>query len=83
MVQNQPNELTAKQTLEIHQWGLPSGEIKDLGNHFYQFVDPYRLDMLTKTHDPSGYGIEYVSGLLRMETERNITNISHKTEVDS
>lgn len=64
------------------RWGLPIKEIKDLGNHFYQFVEPYRFYMMTKTHDTSDYGVEYVSGLLRMETKRNITNISRKVEVD-
>lgn len=35
--------------------------------------------MRTKTGDTSEYGIHYVSGLLRMDTERNIVNISRKT----
>lgn len=36
--------------------------------------------MRTKTRDTSLYGFHYMSGLLRMETNRNITNISEKTE---
>ncbi len=36
--------------------------------------------MRTKTRDTSEYGFHYVSGLLRMETERNISNISRKTK---
>lgn len=39
--------------------------------------------MMTKTHDTSECGIKYASGLLRMETNRTIVNISRKTEVDS
>jgi SRSO17 transposase len=64
------------------QWGLPIEEIRDLGNHFYQFVEPYRICMMTKTHNTSNYGVKYVNGLLRMETERNMANIARKTEVD-
>lgn len=36
--------------------------------------------MKTKTRDTSDYGFHYLSGLLRMETKRNISNISRKTE---
>ena len=36
--------------------------------------------MKTRTRDTSEYGLHYVSGLLRMETKRTITNISRKTE---
>jgi len=39
--------------------------------------------MRTKTHDTSDYGIEYVSGLLRMSTQRNITEISRQTGIAS
>ena len=35
--------------------------------------------MRTKTRDTSQYGFHYISGLLRMETKRNIANISRKT----
>lgn len=69
--------------MEAIRWGLPIEEIRDLGNRFYRFCDPYRLAMMTKTHDTSEYGIKYVGGLLRMETDRTIVNISRKTEVDS
>lgn len=35
--------------------------------------------MRTKTRDTSDYGFHYLSGMLRMETKRNIANISRKT----
>ena len=35
--------------------------------------------MKSKTRDTSEYGLHYVSGLLRLETERTISNISRKT----
>ena len=37
--------------------------------------------MRTKTRDTSEYGYHYVSGLLRMETHRNITAIGRNTGV--
>lgn len=69
--------------MEALRWGLPIEEIKNLGSRFFEFCEPYRVSMMTKTHDTSDYGIKYVSGLLRMNTGRTIVNISHKTEVDS
>jgi SRSO17 transposase len=39
--------------------------------------------MRTKTHDTSHHGVEYVSGLLRMATKRNITEISRQTGLAS
>lgn len=39
--------------------------------------------MRTKTHDTSEYGVEYVSGLLRLEEKRNITHISRKIGIES
>jgi SRSO17 transposase len=37
--------------------------------------------MRTRTRDTSEYGFRYLSGLLRMETKRNIANIGRKTDV--
>lgn len=39
--------------------------------------------MRTQTHDTSAYGVEYVSGLLRMPTKRTITAISRQTGIAS
>lgn len=36
--------------------------------------------MRTRTRDTSEYGLDYLSGLLRMETKRNIANIGRQTE---
>lgn len=36
--------------------------------------------MRTQTRDTSEYGLDYISGLLRMETKRNMANIGRKTE---
>jgi SRSO17 transposase len=35
----------------------------------------------TKTRDTSEYGLKYISGLLRMETDRNLANIGRKTGI--
>ena len=36
--------------------------------------------MRTRTRDTSEYGLDYLSGLLRMQTKRNIANIGRQTE---
>jgi SRSO17 transposase len=45
------------------------------------FYDRFRSNVCTKTRDTSEYGLCYVSGLLRMETKRTMTNIGRKTDV--
>ncbi len=66
---------------EFYQWGLPFDEIKQMGQSLTDFYDRFRLQMRTQTHDTSEYGLCYLSGLLRMETKRNIANIGRKTNV--
>ena len=63
------------------QWGLPLDEIKQLGHRLKRFYDRFRWCMCTTTHDTSEYGLQYISGLLRMEARRNMANIGHKTNV--
>jgi SRSO17 transposase len=48
---------------------------------FYDFCERFRPTMGTKTHDTSAYGVAYVSGLLRLATQRTITTISRDTGV--
>jgi len=43
------------------------------------FLEKYRTSFQTKTHDKSEYAYGYVSGLLRIETKRNMANIARKT----
>ncbi len=47
-----------------------------------EFCERYRPYLKTKTRDTSEYGVQYVSGLLRMETDRTLVNIARKTEVE-
>jgi SRSO17 transposase len=63
------------------QWGLPLDEIKQVGQRLKRFYDHFRSCIRTKTRDTSEYGLQYVSGLLRMETGRTMANISRKTDV--
>ncbi|GIK42952.1 MAG: hypothetical protein BroJett011_67850 [Chloroflexota bacterium] len=54
-----------------------------LGDRLYNFCEQIRPLMRTKTHDTSQYGRDYVSGLLRLDTKRNITEISRQVGVAS
>jgi SRSO17 transposase len=63
------------------QWGLPLGEIRQLGQRLKRFYDRFRWCMRSQTRDTSEYGLQYVSGLLRMETGRTMANIGRKTDV--
>ena len=63
------------------QWGLPLDEIRQLGQRLKRFYNRFRSCIRTKTRDTSEYGLQYVSGLLRMETGRTMANIGRKTDV--
>jgi SRSO17 transposase len=52
-----------------------------LGEGLQRFWRYYGQDTRTQTRDTSGYGLAYVSGLLRMEARRNMANIGRKTGV--
>jgi hypothetical protein len=56
-------------------------EVAQLDARFYDFCERFRPAMRTKTNDTSGYGVQYVSGLLRLPTKRTIVNISRQTGV--
>lgn len=69
-----------KQTLtsmiyEPRSWGLSSAAIKNLGNSLAAFWEEFADCFETATRDTNYYGLDYLSGLLRMTTERNFTNI--------
>lgn len=66
---------------ELARWGLLLDEIEQLGQRLRQFYDGYRVYIQTKTRDTSEYGLHYISGLLRMETKRNMANVGRKTGV--
>ena len=63
------------------QWGLPLAEVAKLGERLVEFYRRFGQYFRTKTRDTSEYGLKYISGLLRMETDRNLANIGRKTGV--
>lgn len=63
----------------IEQWGISLEEVDHLGERLTQFYDRFRTYTQTKTRDTSEYGLGYLSGLLRMETRRNLANVGRKT----
>lgn len=69
--------MEAKSTIE--QWGISLEEVDQLGERLSQFYDRFRGYTQTKTRDTSKYGLGYLSGLLRMETRRNLANVGRKT----
>jgi SRSO17 transposase len=63
----------------IEQWGISLEEVDQLGERLTQFYDRFRSYTQTKTRDTSEYGMGYLSGLLRMDTKRNLANVGRKT----
>lgn len=70
-----------KSIFDPSRWGIPSKEVKDLGNRLYSFWERFRGCFKTKTRDTSEYAHAYLSGQLRMETDRNFANIGRKNNV--
>jgi SRSO17 transposase len=65
----------------IEQWGISLEEVGCLGERLKRFYERFRGYMETKTRNTSAYGLGYLSGLLRMETKRNMANVGRKTAV--
>jgi SRSO17 transposase len=61
------------------QWGLPLAEIGKLGERLVMFYERFAKHCRSKTRDTSEYGLNYISGLLRMENDRNLANVGRKT----
>ena len=64
-----------------HNWGLPIEAVCDLGNRLKYFWERFRDCFKTKTRDTSDYGYTYLSGQMRMETNRNFANIGRRNGV--
>lgn len=62
-------------------WGLSLDAIAGLPERLREFHKRFRRHMRTKTRDTSEYGFHYISGLIRMETKRNMSTIGRKTNV--
>ncbi|MCQ3973780.1 MAG: IS701 family transposase [Anaerolineae bacterium] len=68
-----------KPITDIARWGLAVDEIEHLGERLSEFYQEFRPYLQTQTRDTSEYGLSYLSGLLRLETERTMANIGRKT----
>jgi SRSO17 transposase len=55
--------------------------IADLGNRLVQFWRYYGQWTRTQTRDTSGYGLSYVSGLLRLKGRRRMADIAREAQV--
>lgn len=60
----------------MDQWGLNLDEIENLPERLAKFHQAYSSCMCTRTQDTSQYGLDYISGLLRMNETRNISSIA-------
>jgi SRSO17 transposase len=71
-----------RETTELAAWGLPLDEIERLGERLGSFYERFRRHLRTTTRDTSAYGLAYLSGLLRLDTERTMANIGRQTGVE-
>lgn len=55
--------------------------IEDLGNRLERFWRYYGQKARTKTRDTRAYGLSYLKGLLRLKTERNMSEIAREAGV--
>jgi len=55
---------------------LLPGAIAGLGERLYQYWERFADCFTTQTRDTSHYALDYLSGLLRMKTERHFTGIA-------
>jgi SRSO17 transposase len=65
---------------DIKRWGLSLEAIEQLGGRLYEFWERFSDRFRTRTRDTSLYAFHYVSGVLRMESQRNLANVGRKTQ---
>jgi SRSO17 transposase len=61
---------------------LMLSEIESLGDRLFEFWQDFQPCLRTQTRDSSAYGLDYLSGLLRMQTNRTMANIGRQSQVD-
>ncbi len=66
---------TKSKMFDPRAWGLPRGEIEKLGQSLYEFWERYAECFETTTRDGSHYALDFLSGLLRMTSEGNLTRL--------
>jgi hypothetical protein len=60
---------------------LPLDEIETLGERLDHFWQRFSQKTRTKTRDTSRYGLEYLSGLLRLETNRTMAQLGQMANI--
>jgi SRSO17 transposase len=60
---------------------LPLDEIESLGERLDRFWQRFSQKTRTKTRDTSRYGLEYLSGLLRLETNRTMAQLGRMANI--
>ncbi|MBM3136316.1 MAG: IS701 family transposase [Chloroflexi bacterium] len=63
------------------RWGVSPELSQELPERLYGFWQRYAACFKTRTRNTSEYAYRYLSGLLRLETDRNYTNIGRATGV--
>ncbi|MCP4209627.1 MAG: IS701 family transposase [Shimia sp.] len=61
---------------------MPLDEIEELDQRLVRVWKLFKRWMRTQTRDTSEYGLHYLSGLLRMDSRRNMANVGRQTGVD-
>ena len=62
-------------------WGLPPEAVHSLGLRLYGFWERFRPCFKTQTRDSSLMAYHYLSAQLRLESERNFTNIGRNSQM--
>lgn len=75
-------DIRTESITESQRWGIPLEEVRQSAQRLKDFLERYHNCFRTKTHDKSEYAYGYVSGLLRIETGRNMANIARKTGME-
>jgi SRSO17 transposase len=70
-----------EQTADI--WGLPLAEVRSLGERLQRFWKRFSPLVRTQTRDTSVYGLDYLSGMLRIDDGRNMAGMSQKLGISS
>lgn len=64
---------------EPQRWGLSADLSRELPERLRRFWEGYYDCFRTQTHNTGEYAYHYLSGLLRLDTDRNYTNLGRAT----
>jgi len=74
-------ETITEEENEGARWGIPYGTICNLGQRVYEFWERYKDCFKNKTRNNGEYALDYLEGLLRMETDRHFSEIGREAGV--